>query len=165
MKLYLIPFLCLPLMFSACRQTMPGKDTYVVQIVDFEGLRPYLARDTDSVYLVNFWATWCKPCVDEMPYFEAMQEKYKDQKLKVLMVSLDNPDHLETRVIPFINENNIQNEVLLLDDLNANYWIPEVDDRWSGAIPATVYYGKNFREFYEKAFKLNELDSIVKSKL
>lgn len=155
----------IPLTLIACKQKDQAKKADEIQIVDYEGLRPYLHRDSDTLYLVNFWATWCKPCVEEMPYFEAINENYKDQKVKVLLVSLDDPSHMESRLKPFLIENNIRSEVILLDDVNANYWIEQVDERWSGSIPATVVYSRGFRDFYEKPFKFPELDSIVKSKL
>ena len=163
MRKYLFGVLILSALASC--KTGVEKASDELQIVDYEGLRPYLNRDTDTLYLVNFWATWCKPCIDEMPYFEYVNQTYSEQKVKVLLVNLDDPDKIETRVKPFIQENDIRSEVIVLDDLNANYWIEQVDERWTGAIPATVFYGRGFREFYEKSFKFQELDSIVKSKL
>ncbi len=150
---------------GACKQQTGKVENTQLQVVDFEGLRPYLNRDSDSIYIINFWATWCKPCVEELPYFESINAKYSNQKVKVILVSLDFPDNIETRLKPFIAEYNLQSEVIVLDDMNSNYWIEQVDNRWSGAIPATLIYGQNFREFYEKVFKFHELDSIVKSKL
>jgi thiol-disulfide isomerase/thioredoxin len=163
MRKYLFALLILTTITSC--KTVVEKAGDELQIVDYEGLRPYLSRDTDTLYLVNFWATWCKPCIDEMPYFEYVNKTYSEQKVKVLLVNLDDPDKIETRVKPFIQEHDIRSEVIVLDDLNANYWIEQVDERWTGAIPATVFYGRDFREFYEKSFKFQELDSIVKSKL
>jgi thiol-disulfide isomerase/thioredoxin len=163
MRKHLMIFLAFAVLASCKTEVKKSADE--LQVVDYEGLRPYLNRDTDTLYLVNFWATWCKPCIDEMPYFEYINENYSLQKVKVLLVNLDDPDKIETRVKPFLQENEIRSEVIILDDLNANYWIEQVDSRWSGAIPATVFYGRDFREFYEKSFKFQELDSIVKSKL
>ncbi len=133
--------------------------------VSFDQLQPRLSTNTDSVFVVNFWATWCVPCVKELPEFEKLNEVYADMKVKVLLVSLDNPRHMVSRVMPFIEQHNLRSEIVLLDDPRSNRWIPEVDESWSGAIPATVFFTKDSRSFYEKAFTYEELENIVKSKL
>lgn len=132
-----------------------------IAIMDFDTFAPMLEQDDSHTYVVNFWATWCAPCVREIPYFEKLYANYKEEGLRVILVSLDNPDHLESRVIPFIENHNLQSEVILLDDVNANRWIPLVSEEWSGAIPATVIYNNSFRAFYEKEFKYDELEEIV----
>lgn len=162
---YIFVFIfALTLVFS-CKPGQEKASADQILTVDYEGLRPYIERQTDTIYLVNFWATWCKPCVDELPYFETINTNYKDKKVKVILVSLDFPEQIESRLKPFIKEHNLKSQIILLDDGNSNYWIEQIDNRWSGAIPATVIYGKGFRDFYEKKFNFPELDSIVKSKL
>lgn len=133
--------------------------------VSFEELEPRLSTTSDSLYVVNFWATWCVPCVKELPEFEKLNEVYSEQNVKVLLVSLDNPRHMQTRVLPFIREHNLKSEIVLLDDPRSNQWIPLVDESWSGAIPATIFFTKNSRSFYEQAFTYKELEDIVQSKL
>ncbi|SDF18500.1 AhpC/TSA family protein [Ulvibacter litoralis] len=130
---------------------------------NFDELEPLLNRKDDTTYVVNFWATWCKPCIEELPAFEQLNETYADQKVKVILVSLDFPEKLTSQVIPFIEKNNIQSEVVLLDDTNANRWIPKVSETWSGAIPATLIYKNNERKFYEQSFSFETLETEVKS--
>ena len=72
-----------------------------VPIVDYNGLDPLLHKDNDTTYVVNFWATWCKPCVAELPYFEQLTETYKGQKVKVLLVSLDFSKQIESKLLTF----------------------------------------------------------------
>ncbi len=136
-----------------------------VPSVDFDGLEPRLSTGSDSVYVVNFWATWCVPCVKELPEFERINEEYADRKVKVLLVSLDNPNHMESRVIPFIEKHGLKSEIILLNDPRSHHWIPRVDESWSGAIPATIVFTRNSRSFYEKVFTWEELEDIVISKL
>ena len=136
---------------------------YDVQVVGFKQLKPLLHMDNDTIYVVNFWATWCAPCIREVPYFEQLREEYKGEKLKIIMVSLDFSEDLDSRVIPFMRKHNMQNEVILLDDPQSNLWIPLVDEKWTGAIPATLIYGNGFREFHAKEFTFSELDEIIES--
>lgn len=141
------------------------KGTNEVPIYAFADFEHLLHKDDGKTYVVNFWATWCKPCIKEMPYFEEIAANYKDQNVEVLFVSLDFPRLLEKQVIPFIKENNIKSKVVLLDDTGANEWIPKVDEFWSGAIPATLVYRGDYRKFYEKSFDYKQLEAVVKDVL
>jgi thiol-disulfide isomerase/thioredoxin len=139
---------------------------YGITVYNFPALdEALLQKKTDTTYVVNFWATWCKPCVKEMPYFEKIASEYSKDKVKVIFVSLDFPDRLGTQVVPFIEKNDIQSEVVLLDDDNANDWIPKVSIEWQGAIPATLIYNQNERAFFERSFTYEELENEVKSLL
>lgn len=128
-------------------------------IVDFEGLKPYLNKTDDKIYIVNFWATWCAPCVKELPYFEAITKKYQHNEVEVILVSLDFPRQFETKLKPFIESKQLQSKVIALNDTDMNTWIPQVDESWSGAIPATIIYHKKNRKFYEKSFTEKELQT------
>ena len=114
---------------------------------------------------MNFWATWCVPCINELPGFNKVAAKYANTKLKIIMVSLDMPKHLESRLKPAITKYNIKSEVVLLDDPDFNTWINKVDPTWSGGIPATLIYSKKSRSFYEKGFEFEELDKIIQFKI
>jgi thiol-disulfide isomerase/thioredoxin len=140
-------------------QTTEVSNTLKAKIpsLDFSELNEFLTKESDTTYVVNFWATWCRPCIKELPAFEKLTADYSDKKVKVLLVSLDFPDKIDSQVIPFIEKNEIQSQVLLLDDSDANNWIPKVSEKWSGAIPATLIYNKNNRLFYERSFSFEEL--------
>jgi thiol-disulfide isomerase/thioredoxin len=140
------------------------KTTAGLKIYDFAQLESQLLnKNNDSTYIVNFWATWCKPCVKELPYFEQVGLKYRDQKLKVILVSLDFPEHIQAKVIPFLEEKQLRSEVVLLDDTDANTWIPKVNANWQGSIPATLIFNARHREFFEKQLTFEELDEKIKS--
>lgn len=136
--------------------------TISVDSYTFSGLEPFLKKDNDTTYVVNFWATWCVPCVEELPNFEKLNATYKDKKVKVLLVSIDFPKMAETKLLPFIKTHNLKSEVMLLNDPDANSWINKVDSTWSGAIPATVIYKGKKRQFYEKSFSFEELEGEVR---
>ena len=128
----------------------------------FDDFEPILHQDNDTTYVVNFWATWCGPCVKELPYFEALHESYMDQPVKVVLVSLDFEKHIIKKLLPFLNKKDIQSDVVLLADGKANNWIDKVGQSWSGAIPITLVYKGDKREFYEKEFHSEqELVNII----
>jgi thiol-disulfide isomerase/thioredoxin len=137
-------------------------DAIKLEIYDFNGLEKFLNQEDDKVHVVNFWATWCKPCVKELPHFEALNEKYKDKGVEVLLVSLDFPKQYNKKLKPFIVKHNLKSRILVLDDVDMNTWIPKVNKNWSGAIPATLIYNKSKRKFYSKPFTYDELENELK---
>lgn len=153
--------------FLACENPLSKKEISWnetnLPTLNFDAFEPFLNKKNDSIYVVNFWATWCAPCVEELPYFEELGEKYASKKVKVVLVSLDMPEHKLSKVIPFANKMKLSSEVLLLDDIRSHYWIPKVDSTWSGAIPATYIYNAKESSFYEKPFTYKELETELKN--
>lgn len=129
-----------------------------IETYDFAGFEKFLKFKNNKTYVINFWATWCKPCVAELPHFEALYKNYKDKNVEVILVSLDFPKKIDEGLIPFIEENKLKSRIILLDDPKQNEWIPKVDKNWSGAIPATVIYNKSDKGFYERSFTYAELE-------
>ena len=86
-----------------------------------------LQTKSDTLFVVNFWATWCEPCIEELPAFEAINQEYKNQKFKMLLVSLDFNKQKEKKLIPFIINHHLKAKVLHLNDPDANAWIEKVD--------------------------------------
>ena len=141
-------------------KTTPEKATESsIEIIDYKGLETILNKNDNKTYVINFWATWCKPCVEELPAFEKLHENYKDKNVEVILVSLDFTSHIETRLLPFIKEHNLQPKVVVMGDPDQNTWIPKVSTEWSGAIPATVIYNKTARKFYEQSFTYELLEN------
>ena len=128
-----------------------------VQAIDADGISSLSKLSDDTTYVLNFWATWCSPCVKEIAIFEKLHKDMNLTKLRVILVSLDFVNQLESRVIPFLEEKGITAEVRIMTDTDYNAWIDRVDPKWSGAIPATLIYNKNRRVFLEKELTYNEL--------
>jgi len=133
-----------------------------LEIYDFNGFEKFLNKKDDKVYVINFWATWCKPCIKELPYFEELNAKYANQNVEVILVSLDFPHLYETKLKPYIVKNKIASKVIALDDVDMDNWIPKISKSWSGSIPATIIYKNEAREFYERSFSFEELETEVK---
>ncbi len=134
-----------------------------VKVIKVPELESMIQNEEEGITIINFWATWCKPCVMEMPYFETLNHSSDYQEATVLFISLDFVENLETKVKKFIKKKNIKSDVFLLDNIDYNSWIDKVDKSWSGAIPATlIIHGKSGkRKFYESEFKKGELEKVV----
>ncbi len=132
-----------------------------VQVVGIDALLNLLDQKSDTTYIVNFWATWCGPCVQELPYFEEVNKTYANSKVKIVLVSLDSKRKLQDQVLPFVKKRNLQSTLLLLDAGNPNDWIDRIDPKWSGSIPATIFVNGQNRWFMESAFTKEELKETI----
>jgi thiol-disulfide isomerase/thioredoxin len=134
-----------------------------IRSIDKEHLQEILSRHNDTTYVINFWATWCSPCVAEIAYFEALHRTYADSLLKVILVNLDFPSQVERRVVPFMKEKELTSEVLNMTTMDYNSWIPDVDGSWSGAIPATLIFRDGYRSFTGRELSREELFEMVQT--
>jgi len=134
------------------------------KIVKWPELEARINSNTDTTYVINFWATWCKPCIKELPYFDVLEKTYANRKIKVLLISLDFKRQFETTLQPYLVKNNVVSEVLLIDEPDYNSWIDKVDPSWNGAIPATLIVNNRLgiRNFYEHEFTSDELNKTIK---
>ena len=131
-----------------------------VTVVKFDRLQQLMNEKSGTIQIINFWATWCAPCVKELPLFEKLRSESTD--VKVTLINLDFADKVK-KVNTFLLKKNIQSEVLLLDEIDYNTWIDKVDKNWGGAIPATLIINpKNGkRKFVERELHEGELQKLI----
>lgn len=108
-------------------------------------------QQNDTTYVINFWATFCKPCVEEIPGFLKVTEKYKAQKVKLILVSLDLPSFYPKRIADYVTKNKWKASIAWLNETNADIFCPMIDSGWSGAIPATIIVNakSGYKKFWE----------------
>lgn len=158
-KMYL--FFCVVVLLVSCKEEVK-KDLVSADAIpsyNYKELSPLLFKNDTKTYIINFWATWCAPCVKELPVFEKMGANYKDKNVEVILVSLDFPSQIESKLIPFIKKNQLKSQVVLMNDPDQDIWIPKISKKWSGAIPATLIYNSKKRAFYERSFEYDELEN------
>lgn len=134
-----------------------------VAVLKLPALQQRLAQPTDTTYVVNFWATWCGPCVQELAGFEQVRAATEGQKIKFLLVSLDYVALLDKKVRPFVRRRHLQAEVLLLDEPDPTTWLAQVDRRWAGSIPFTLIFNNQTRRriTFEHALTAQELTQAL----
>jgi len=132
----------------------------------FDEIAPLFAKQTDTTYVINFWATWCKPCVEELPYFERLYDEYQGENVKIVLVSLDFPNQIESKLIPFLEERQLGPDIALLLDDDINSWGDYVNPEWGGAIPITLVYQGNNKSFHGTQYaSYDELKEMVEQML
>lgn len=133
-----------------------------VEVIKYPDLAKLISVPSEKNKVINFWATWCRPCVKELPQFLDLYEKYNSENLELSLISFDFVEDLDNKLIPFLTKKNIKAKVYLLDETDYNSFIDKVDPTWSGAIPATLMVASesNKRVFIEKEFAENELEKV-----
>ncbi len=122
---------------------------------------------TDTVYVLNFWATWCAPCIAELPHFEKLNAEYAQKPVRVILISTDFRRDVDRRLKPFIERQGLKSRVAFLDEKTPNDWIDTIAPEWSGAIPATLVMKPKakFERFFERQLRYEELEAAVREAL
>ncbi len=134
-----------------------------IRSVDAGWIQQIKDNKSDTLYVVNFWATWCKPCVHEMPVLDSIAQTFTGQKIKVVLVSNDFSKNHDMLLHNFIAKHQIKSEVVWMSETNPDVWIPLVNKDWSGAIPATWIFKNNmaFEFFKEGEISYSDLHLIA----
>jgi thiol-disulfide isomerase/thioredoxin len=130
-----------------------------VPLVKWDAVQKILSKPSDTTYILNFWATWCAPCVAELPDFEKAHQQLLQKKVRIVMISTDFVKDLEMRVKPFIKNKKLTSRVWLLNEPDYNSWINKVNQHWSGTIPATLIINTKQKKklFIEEPVKYDRL--------
>jgi thiol-disulfide isomerase/thioredoxin len=153
-KIFLFILFCLPLTSASAQEIEKWK---------IEELEAYIKK-SDKPLIINFWATFCKPCLQEIPYFQALAKKYEKEEVTLLLVSLDMQDaYLKIKGVAA--KHQLIAPIIFLNETNADIFCPRVDAKWSGAIPASLFVNNKtgYRKFFEEQIPENKLEEEIKS--
>lgn len=150
------------LLFLWLFTTAKGQTADLIKWPDMEKM---LAKQDDTVRIFNFWATWCAPCVKELPEFARAKNQCQDAAVIFYFISLDFKRDYEKRLIPFLAKNPLPGPVFLLDEPDYNRWIDQIDRQWEGSIPATLFQGPagSLPRFYEGELNAEQIMANIKT--
>lgn len=156
MKLLLAGFILATLNLAS----LQGQEIEKIGIPELEKI---LAGTENQLHVVNFWATWCPPCVTELPYFEKLSKEYRDKGVKFILISLDFPSQIDSKLIPFLKKNKITADVRVMTNIDYNSWIDKVDTSWQGNIPVTLIFNneKKIKYFHPSELTEKELRDLI----
>jgi thiol-disulfide isomerase/thioredoxin len=126
-----------------------------------------LIEKSDSILVINFWATFCVPCIEEIPDLIKYTNLHKKDKIKLYLVSLDLPEYYPNKIKKFVATKKFNANIAWLNETNADYFCPIISEEWSGAIPATLIVNKKngYRQFYEKKLSASEIKKAIEAAL
>ena len=140
----------------------------VLTKISIDNLTKELEQNDDTLRITNLWATWCKPCVEELPHFLALSKAYKTSGIKVKFILLAVEDKYET-VRTFLTKKMMPlDNFACLDDKDANHWIPKIDLEWQGELPVSLFIQtqNKIREFHKgvltKDILQNKIENYIK---
>lgn len=159
-KLLLISILILSTQ-KGVAQTSAGSEKIIPKwkLSDLENA--ILKADKPTIF--NFWATFCRPCIEEIPYFQEVVKNYNEKGVELVLVSLDMPELYPERIQSFVNKFKFTANVVYLDETNADLFCPVVDLSWSGAIPASLFVNNKtgYRNFFEDQLTKQQLTEEI----
>jgi len=132
----------------------PAKGT--VPKLDEKGYNAMTSTHGSDLLVVNFWATWCGPCVAELPHFVAVSKENPESRVRFVGMSLDMANQVDSVVVPFLEKKEIPYANFLLDADDADSFIGAVSNDWSGAIPATFIYDRSGNKIFERLTEMSE---------
>lgn len=125
-----------------------GHSQNTLQYSSFIHLNDVILKNKQDITVLNFWATWCKPCVAELPDFEKINTDFEKKNVKVILANLDFHSQADTLVSKFIKKNNLKSQVIHITDIDPNDWINKIDSSWTGSIPVTAIYYKGEKVWF-----------------
>ena len=154
------------ILFLVCVTAGINAHTQDVRAVKITALDSVI-RHTSRPLIINFWATWCMPCIEELPYFRKQAALHAKDSVELILVSLDMKDDYPQKVNAFVAKYKISTPVLWLNESNADYFCPVIDSVWSGSIPATLFINPytNYRRFFEQQLKEDLLVKQIREML
>lgn len=122
-------------------------------------------KNSDKPTVVNFWATFCKPCIAEIPHFQKLVKQYEKDDVQLLLVSLDMQEMYPAKIKTFADRFGFTAPIAFLDETNADIFCPKIDEKWSGAIPASLFINNKtgYRKFFEEEMSEQKFETELKS--
>ena len=146
------------LLLLVCGVTLQAQNIPSIRATDVEGL----SRSKDTVYVYHFWATWCLPCVQELPEYNEVYRYFEKSPVCLRLISLDYKQDYPMRLAQFVMRKKVLPPVMWLNETNSNYFVPKIDERWEGSLPATfiVQPGK-YRKFVEGQASATQIIGLI----
>lgn len=124
-----------------------------VEPINEQELRQLIHERAGRILLLNVWATWCKPCIEEFPALIRLQQSYRDSPVDIIAISVDYPDEVESKIIPFLDSLAVSFTVFVADISKPEDLIKTLNPAWGGAVPATFVFDRHGQR---RAFLLGE---------
>jgi len=138
---------------------LSGQDIKAIKVTELAKT----IKESKSPLIVNFWATFCVPCLQEIPYFQELTEQYKSSNVSLIFVSLDLKEAYPRKVNEMAKKLNLVNPVVWLNETNADYFCPKIDTSWTGGMPSTLFVNNStgYYKFFEDQLSKEKLEREI----
>jgi thiol-disulfide isomerase/thioredoxin len=136
-----------------------AQDVRSVKITELEKT----IKESKTPLIVNFWATFCVPCLQEIPYFQEIASQYKSNDVSLVFVSLDMKEAYPVKVNNMAKKLNLTYPVVWLNETNADYFCPRIDTTWTGGMPSSLFVNNatGYHKFLEEPLSKEKLEKEI----
>jgi thiol-disulfide isomerase/thioredoxin len=128
-----------------------AKEPVILETIDEAGIKELLKNNSGKLRLINVWATWCGPCIIEMPEFVTMNRMYRGRDFELVTICLDDPARKE-KATGILKKIQASNKNYLFDMKDKWALIEAVDPQWQGALPYTLIVEPGGKIYYAKQY-------------
>lgn len=128
-----------------------------LETIDLDGVAKLAKNDSDDLLLINLWATWCGPCVAELPEFVEMNRMYRGRDFKLITISLDDLD-AQSKALEVLTQHHVSATNYLLDAENRDAFAEALDPQWPGPVPYTLLIAPGGKVLYRHTGEIDPLE-------
>ena len=138
----------------------------IVEKMKITDLEAYI-QHADHPLIISFWATYCAPCIKEIPYLQSTVLDYKNRGVELILVSLDRQDHYPMGIGDFAKKSGYTSRIIWLDETDAGYFCPKIDPHWKGGIPSSLFINNEtrYRQFFDRQVTDRQVEQQIKMML
>src|SRR5262249_37592805 len=133
------------------------REPVALEALDEDGVARLVRNDTKKLLVVNVWATWCRPCVAELPEFVTMNRMYRGRPFRMGTISMDDPAKKEA-VLAVLRDQHVACTNYLATFADRDRFADRLDKTWEGPLPYTLVIAPGGKVLYRKAGAIEPLE-------
>lgn len=143
------------------RSKDPEFSSELLRPIGAKSLLTEIEKSSASIKLLNVWATWCGPCIEEFPSLLKLREQYQSRGLELILVSADMPEEID-KIESFLRDQKVNFFTYLKTDSDEDF-IKAMNPDWSGALPASFIYNRSGQmvDFWTGDLTYEEFESKI----
>lgn len=142
-----------PMLAAALAATVSETSALSVEaptMVDAPAIQELVRAQQGRVVLLNFWATWCPPCLVEFPEIVALEKEFRSRGLTVISVSADSPKRVESDLIPFLEKHPPSFPIYVMQTDDVDAFMHRIDPEWDGTLPTTFFIDRQGKIVFKR---------------